>query len=567
MIRALVSGVFDDRRFLPDDMEKVAAAVQGKLLDEEVPRLSPLLALWLGLALASALLAVLLLAAGRTAAAAAAAVASLAVGGIGLLVASSKSRPARVVAVTKLYWGGLALPLEGARAIYDLSGVLASKKLHLHQVPDVSALAGLQRRADELAGNLPVFEPAQDRQIEGEAVLFGVEAHVSRLNLALRSVLAGAWLHEVNVRAVTRASGLAEAIAGLAPSLTAADVPVVVLQSPPEPVIETNRRLEGLQVLSGAEAHVDVDSTLAGLRETLARLSNRVEQALVESRSLLQSGAVAGFNVAHWSTVAHYCPFCNLKPAAGEPVRLDPKTRLVCRSGTLVCELCGNPAPPGVHLSISHFEERLFRPAYDQLLLHYREQITAIDREIDNELTTVQREAAVKGQEQRNAMRLQRNARLARLRELGAQAASLQARIAASATALLRYQKISEQRSREFQQDSERLAKAAQERADAACERIRAEHEAATRRSDQESERRMTVNKEELAKRDAALLGKLEEVRQWTEKGAVAAAMTDHEKWLAKQPPTIWEKVKSQFGAETPQETAIAGGQQLARSL
>lgn len=527
MLETLPSGIFDaDGRPISADIHTIALSVERSLWAPVLKKIR----IWIGFALASVVVGFYLAGVGLVLesmsrsenpvgvfAALVGAAVFLGLGGLLFLVAMSLKPTQNLSSITKVYWGGLKLPLEGKVALYDLSGVFPSRQVATQRLPDLSPLAEEGKNLDKLSAPSTAFATASETmELDGETY-FGREAKLGGILTRLRGSLASCERDTVEVTAVPPDHPLSIWIAESGAAMGHANVgPIAPGDVSVEDTLgKVNEALAGIYRSSRDGGSMDIDALLSALEEKLEAVDNRLSTFLDESLDVIQDTQSRAIVSSAWQSNAYYCSFCN-ESTDQEHVELVAASRLHADldRDNLVCDLCHQEQPQTLPLNLSRFEDELFRPLYDQILLSLRSEILAIDRSIENELLELNKERQVENQKSSMSIGQERRKRIARVRELDSQADALKAKVIGTTTALRKYKKIAEEDARGFREDAERLEREIQERTRQQIKDLRSEFERMDREAKAQRQKIETIAHEEEERKHGELIAGLHRVAQ-----------------------------------------------------
>lgn len=534
MIQALSSGIFDSQgRPLADDASVVAASIEGELWRPVLIQIRSHLFAAL-VAISIALVAGIILASVKQVVAAAIVVVlGIAVAGFLHTKAGQLQPTERVKSISKVNWVGLALPLEGGTALYDLSGVFPNRSLSLQEIERPEALAAVSARLDALAGELNVFEPHDEKvQVPNGPTLFGRDGALARILSDLRQILVAARRQQIDIPAIPTNSPLVTALKRLRGSWATQELGVAVLADIKSPLAETNRRIEGLYRLAHAESNFDLDDLLAQIETQLGFLAAHQSEAFDQSLALVRDIHSRALAVADWNSNAYHCPWCAKERRDSKvkvPGQETETTRLICdlEKQELVCEVCRQPAPPGTPIETSRLVHEIFVPLHDQIVLSLRSEILGIDRAIHSELSHLDTQRQVDLQKER--MEVDRGQRLqaSKIREFSSRAGALEAKITGTTLSLANYNRIAHDIRRRFDEDASRLRAEAVAKSERAAREIDAWFAQREAQAKAEVDWIDNINRVEDSRKEAALHAKLDALADATmltegEKTAIA---------------------------------------------
>jgi hypothetical protein len=461
---------------------------------------------------------------------------ALAIGALGAaastflgLVARSQRAAAQVRSVGRFYWGGLALPLEGKAVLYDLSGTSPDQKLWLRQLQAPGELAEITEQIRSFLGALNLFEPVQPSLMLDDKKLFGIDYQLTDRQLAIQANLANAVTQQVRLPALPNDDPALHGIARLLPHLREGDA-LPVLAQPGKNLAELNAQVEGLYMRAGSREQLDIDDTLAQLIALSEQMLEKLHQAHIGSLTLVRATHNLATHTTSSPAFTCYCPFCN--PFSPDGHELSRATRLIhdLAQDTLYCPVCHAVVPEHIAILLTRFCDEVFYPVFDQILLSERQQILAIERDVENQLVQTRKEEKIKVHEAQRGIDQERRKRQAQLRQHESRASALQVQVTSITALLARYKKLEEQAQSRFDNDARQIREAIEARCSQIEDEIERRYKQLAAIASAESQRRAQINHEETERRHREQLTLLERLAETGDKRLRLDLMTSEQK-------------------------------------
>ncbi|WP_143823970.1 hypothetical protein [Natronorubrum thiooxidans] len=408
----------------------------------------------------------------------------IAVAGGGYVYVNSREPDVTVTGIDKAYWTGYCISDDAGVVVYDATESIDHTSFEIERLADEEMIGNAAEQLDELE-EFPVVMPTEEN-IE-RTFMDTLERVRSEIDDAERHTLEMPVLHTDN----PAANGITSVTDLVDDGQDSVDVNVEVT------VDEAQNDIESLAQLNQIAAADDDEAKLEAV-------SNKSQQ-LVDDLSGMQETAIDLLN-DHVGTAADsfglvsynfYCPDCLADDVESKTTMSD------LDSGEWYCETCRSYRETEDIVPRHRIKDDVVNPVWDQLWIEKDDERREIYEKVEDQKRELQeREFEQRSEEIRSATDRIKDLR-SRIRDLKTQAKAAEGTVEEIGSLMVKYDRINEERKREFRRDVEESFDQIDQRTSEILERMQNEQQKRLAESEQAAKEKAELLREEERRRDA----------------------------------------------------------------
>ena len=422
-------------------------------------------------------------------------------GGYGYV--QTRSPNIAIRSVERGIWSGHSLPAQNGTMLYDATGTLDTAAFELERLSEKDAI---DEAIAEL-GDLEEFPVVMDRDES-------VEQQVTETLDTVRQEIQTTEKHTVEAPVIAATDPAADAVKTFAD--LADDDPVdtevtVTAAQAQEDVSELNE-LEEMAASDETEADLKKVSDIS--RELAHDLSNTQEIAVDLLNDHIGTAADA-FGLVSYN---FYCPDCKTDDIESTVALTD------LQAGRWHCETCRTTHETDAVIPRHRIKDDIVNPVWDQLWVEKDDQRREIYENIEDQKSELEeREFEQRREEIRSATDRIRDLR-SRIRDLQTEAKAAEGKVSEVGELMVKYERLHEERKREFEQEVENSFAEIDEKTDRILEETRNEEQERIEKAEQAAKEKAALMREE-EREDARVEAQMRQ----------AQALHDEEREMEKQ--------------------------------
>ncbi|MFD1527300.1 MULTISPECIES: hypothetical protein [Halolamina] len=412
-------------------------------------------------------------------------IAGIVVAGGGYSYVNREDPNVTITGIEKGYWTGYSLPTDDGVMVYDAMDNIDQTEFDLEQLSDTEPVSSARADIENLSEFPVVMPPGENPEASFTGTLESV-----------REEIENADRHTVEVPLVSTGSRQAEAVDFFASTATDEADPVSV-----DVEITDNEAQGDVQSLAELERMAASDhgeSELEELSETSQELANDLSGLQETAIDLLNEHVGAAADAFGLVSYNFYCPDCQMDDIDSELSLSNP------HEGTWYCGTCRESFETEEILPRHRIKDEIVNPVWDQLWIEKDDQRREIYENIEDQQSDLQeREFEQRSEEIRTAADRIQEIR-SKIRNLKTQAKAAQGKVDEVGDLMVKYDRIHEERKREFQQEVEQSFAEIDERTERVLEETRNEEQERIEQAEQAAKEKAELIREEERRREVA---------------------------------------------------------------
>lgn len=411
----------------------------------------------------------------------------IAVGGGGYAYVNGREPDVTVTGVDRAYWTGYCIPDDAGVVVYDATSSIDSTSFEIERLSDGEAIDDATERLDDFE-EFPVVMPSGEN----------VERTFTDTLETVRAEIDDAEHHTLEmpvVRADEPAAAGIDAVADLVDDgRDPLDLDVEVSVDEAQDDVDSLAQLNQMAATDDDEAKLEAVSNRS--RQLVDDLSGMQEAAI----DLLNDHVGAAADAFGLVSYNFYCPDCLDDDVESGITMSDPE------AGEWYCETCRTHHGTEDVVPRHRIKDDVVNPVWDQLWIEKDDERREIYEKIEDQKRELQeREFEQRSEEIRSATDRIKDLR-SRIRDLKTQAKAAEGTVEEIGDLMVKYDRINEERKREFRRDVEESFAEIDERTAEILEQTRNEQEKRLAESEQAAKEKAELLREEERRRDAEKL-------------------------------------------------------------
>jgi len=402
-------------------------------------------------------------------------------GGGGYWYVMTRSPDISVQSVERGIWSGHSLPVQNGTILYDATATSDQTEFELERLSDKSTIDEATNELGDL-GELPVVMD-QDEPVEQQ---------VSEALDTVRQEIQTAEQHTVEAPVIASSDPAADAVGRFAD--LADDDPVDAdIEVTPEDAREDVGELNELEEMAAADdAEAELQQISDTGRELVRDLSSTQEMAVDLLNDHIGTAADA-FGLVSYN---FYCPDCQTDDIDSAVALVEPE------EGRWHCETCRTTHETDAVIPRHRIKDDIVNPVWDQLWIEKDDQRREVYENIEDQKSELEeREFEQRREEIRSAADRIRDLR-SRIRDLKTEAKAAEGTVSEIGDLMVKYERIHEERKREFENEVESSFAQIDEETDRILEETRNEEQERIEQAQQAAQEKADLMREEERRRE-----------------------------------------------------------------
>lgn len=408
----------------------------------------------------------------------------LVVGAGGYMYVTSREPDVTVTGVEKGYWTGYCIPDDAGVIVYDATASIDATSFEVEHLSNETTIDAAAERLEDLGEYPVVMPPGENVEETFRETLEDVRAEI---DAAKRQTLEMPVVHteEPSAAAITAVTDLADE------GDDSLDLDVGVSVDEARDDVDSLAQLNQIAAADEDEATLEAVSNRS--RQLAGDLSGMQETAI----DLLNDHVGAAADAFGLVSYNFYCPDCSADDVESEIAMSDPE------SGEWYCETCRSHHETEDVIPRHRIKDDVVNPVWDQLWIEKDDERREVYESIEDQKRELkEREFEQRQEEIRSATDRIKDLR-SRIRDLKTQAQAAEGTVDEIGSLMVKYDRINEERKREFRRDVEATFDEIDQRTAEILEQTKNEQEKRLAESERAAKEKAQLLREEERRRDA----------------------------------------------------------------